>query len=156
MFERILVPLDGSHLAEAALAPAAEVAKRFDAKLYLLQVLPLEGAPQLEGWKAEIPEEEAELERKQSELYECAANEYLTHVINKLAAAGIAAEAVVTMGDAADAILDCLKREEISLLVISSHGRGGLGRLIFGSIAEKVLHGTRVSVLVVHATPDGA
>ncbi len=156
MFERILVPLDGSHLAEAALPATCEIAKRFGSRIILLQALPLEGVLPVAGAVAETQEEEMDLVRQRSELDEQASNEYLTHLVNEFAAEGIAAEAAECSGDPAEAILSYLEGAEISLLVISSHGRGGLGRLVFGSVADKLLRASRVPMLVIHSKPDGA
>jgi nucleotide-binding universal stress UspA family protein len=55
----------------------------------------------------------------------------------------------VWYGPAAPTIVEAAEAERADLIIISSHGRGGIGRLIFGSVAESVLHGTRIPILLV-------
>jgi nucleotide-binding universal stress UspA family protein len=55
----------------------------------------------------------------------------------------------VGYGPAAPTIVEAAEAEQVSLIVMSSHGRGGLGRMIFGSVAESVLRGTRTPILIV-------
>jgi nucleotide-binding universal stress UspA family protein len=149
MFERILVPLDGSHLAEAALPPALAIATQFRSKLVLLQVIPFDLVDATAEAESPVKMQAEDLERR-------GANEYLTHLVNELASSHVAAEAKVIEAAPAEAILDCVKTEDIGLIVMSTHGRGGLGRLVFGSVADQLLRRSRVPVLVIRPAPDGA
>jgi nucleotide-binding universal stress UspA family protein len=73
-----------------------------------------------------------------------------------LKAAGMDAQAVVLQGDPREAILDLAKRERVDLVVMGSHGRTGLGKLLMGSVASHVVAHAPCSVLVVRAEASGA
>jgi nucleotide-binding universal stress UspA family protein len=144
MFELILVPLDGSHLAEAALGPAVAIAAQFRSKVLLVQVMPFDvmGA---------VAEADLSAESETQVIEERAARDYLTHLVYDLAARGIAAEARVIEGDPAAVILNVLEAEDVALLVMSTHGRGGLARVVMGSVADQVLRESRVPTLLINA-----
>jgi len=136
--ERILVPLDGSDLAEAALETAINILKEQPATtLVLLRA-------------TELPRpSEAESTADQA----CAVREaesYLNGVAAGLRECGITrVKTTVWDGPAAPTIVEAAEVEKADLIVLSSHGRGGVGPLIFGSVAESVLHGTRTPILLV-------
>ena len=71
------------------------------------------------------------------------ANEYLAILVNDLAAKGVSAEPVVTIGNATDGIVWAADREKADLIAMSSHGRSGIGRLVLGSVADGVVRRTR-------------
>lgn len=150
MYQKILVPLDGSELAEKALPYAREIAHRFDAELILLVVVTLPRAvavgPEMHvplGWSTlkDYENEQAELflEEKKQELEE----------------AGQRVQTVLRGGAAEDGIVDYAEDEDVDLVVMSSHGRSGLSRWIFGSVTQKVLQGCAVPVLVVKPEKRG-
>ena len=147
MFESILLPLDGSPLAEAALPAAEQVAKRFGAKLVLLEVVPPGdvSAWMAPGARANAPEEKKRLFQHDREL----AEEYLSAKVHSLKAEDITAEAMVKVGDPVDEILALIGGAGISLIVMATHGRGGLSKLIFGSVAEKVVHHCNIPVMII-------
>ena len=136
--ERILVPLDGSDLAEAALETALELAcEQPTATLVLLRAAE---APTRAA--ADRMEERARLVRE--------AETYLHGVAAGLREAGInRVKTCVWYGPAAPTIVEAAESEEASLIVMTSHGAGGLGRMILGSAAESVLRGTRRPILIV-------
>ena len=146
VFESILLPLDGSPLAEAALPAAGQVAKRFGAKLFLLEVLP---PADVGAWMApgrdNAPEGQKQLLEHDREL----ALEYLSAKVLSLKGDDINAEAIVKVGNPVDEILGSVTAMEISLIVMATHGRGGLSKLILGSVAEKVLHHCHIPVMIV-------
>jgi nucleotide-binding universal stress UspA family protein len=136
--ERIMVPLDGSDLAEAALETALElVSEQPAADLVLLRAA--EAPTRAAGDRME---ERARLVRE--------AETYLHGVAAGLREAGISrVKTCVWYGPAAPTIVEAAESEGASLIVMTSHGHSGLGRMIFGSVVESVLHGTRTPILIV-------
>jgi nucleotide-binding universal stress UspA family protein len=140
--DRILVPLDGSELAEAAIAGATEMAASKSATLMLVRAAEARTLPGTDVTGAQI---EAVRE----------AEAYLVSVKAKLESQGVRkVEANVWYGPAAPAIIEAAQIYKPDLIVMSTHGRSGLGRLIFGSVAESVLRGTTVPILLIR--PSGA
>jgi nucleotide-binding universal stress UspA family protein len=140
--DRILVPLDGSELAEAAIAGAVERAASRSATLMLVRAAEARTLPGTDMIGAQI---EAVQE----------AEGYLAAVKAKLEKQGVQKiEANVWYGPAATAIIEAAQMYKPDLIVMSTHGRSGLGRLIFGSVAETVLRGTTVPILLIR--PAGA
>ena len=139
---KILVPLDGSLLAEAALTSAADVARSSGAQLLLIRAAQAHTLPGLDPTDAEIKvvgEAEA----------------YLASVAERLAAPGLKnVDSAVWYGPAARAIVEAARFHKVDLVVMTTHGRTGLGRLILGSVAESVLRGTTIPILLLRA--DGA
>lgn len=136
--ERILVPLDGSDLAEAALETALELASEQPAVHLILLRAAESPAPAAD----DRMEERARLVRE--------AETYLHGVAAGLREAGISrVKTCVWCGPAATTIVEVAESERASLIVMTSHGQGGLGRMIFGSVAESVLRGTRTPILIV-------
>lgn len=140
--DRILVALDGSVLAEAALWGALDLAEKYGATLSLLraaEIHALPGADKVEAQVAAIRE----------------AEEYLAGVVRRLADRGFRrVETHVWYGPPAAAIVEAASAQKADLVVMSTHGRSGLGRLILGSVAESVLRGTTTPILIVR--PDAA
>jgi len=143
MYSRLLVPLDGSKRAEQALPHAVRLAAEFGAELVLLRVIPL--IPTVKA-KDLSPVDFPELEDRER----LAATEYLTPIVEKLAEQGVRARvALERRGDAGGAIIDFVEKEKIDLVVMSSHGRSGLARWIYGGVAEKVLHHVACPMMLV-------
>jgi nucleotide-binding universal stress UspA family protein len=150
----IVVPLDGSPLAEKALRPAAELARLFDAELALVRVnrpalldvyLPEgAGAVSTTGAMEEAERVEA-LEREE-------ARQYLDRVASALAARGVRCRTDVLIDRSpASGILAEASARHADLIALETHARRGLARLIFGSVADDVLRGGNAPVLVHHA-----
>jgi nucleotide-binding universal stress UspA family protein len=141
----ILVPLDGSPLAEAALVPASAMAKLFGAELLLVQVVwPLSAGNLLPvPFPAGYDNEVIGVQRKETQ-------EYLDSVANDLGERGVAARATVVVGhNVAEALLDLAHPQRIDLVAIATHGRGGIRRLMLGSVADKLIRGAGPPALVV-------
>lgn len=137
--ERILVPLDGSPLAEAALAPAIELADFSGARLFLLRAAQARTLPGVDPTEAEV-----KVVRE--------AEAYLDEVKARLAKrSAIDVEATVWYGPASVAIVEAAEFHGVSLILMTTHGRTGLERLILGSVAESVLRGTRTPILLLRA-----
>ncbi len=154
MKRRILVPLDGSEAAECVLPYVKQLARALKAKVNLLQVfeprVPDHLAYGLESAGAlEIEEREATVERNQSE-------NYLSRVASRLQAEGLDVSWEEVEGGAAERIIDLAQFEKAELVVVSTHGHTGLDKVVRGSVAEEVLRGARVPVLLVKpARHDG-
>jgi len=145
--QSILLPLDGSDLSLRALAHAERLATGLQARLVLLRVGHVI-APEALG----VPELSMalahELQLQQLRLDE-ALTGYLEDLARPLREKGLNVETVVRMGDAASQIVELAESEHVDLVVMSSHGRTGLSRWIYGSVAERVLHNVRCSLMVV-------
>ena len=145
MYERILVPLDGSELAEGAVRHAEEIARATGAEILLTQsvFIPMPVVPEallIAGGKAVM------------EAAKSAAG-YLDRIAASLRAEGLKVRTIVEERPPADAILHVAEREEVDAIVMCTHGRSGLSRLVMGSVAESVLHATRRPVMLVKPEP---
>jgi nucleotide-binding universal stress UspA family protein len=139
---KILVPLDGSALAESAIPKAVELAK--DAPSASLMLLRAAEAPILTG---------DPIEAQIAAVRE--AEEYLEAVAACLKEQGLdEVTTSVWYGPPAPAIVEAAHVARADLIVMSTHGRSGVGRLLMGSVAESVLRGTRVPILLLR--PSGA
>ena len=137
---RILVPLDGSEIGEAAIAPAVEMAQTGSPLLILMRAADPRILPGTDVIGAQI---QAVRE----------AEEYLSGVKEKLEKTGVKRiETHVWYGPAAPAIVEAARVQKVDLIVMSTHGRSGFGRIIFGSVAESVLRGTRVPILLIRSS----
>lgn len=135
----ILVPLDGSELAEGALAYAIAVAKALTA--------PIVPVTSWEGTEADLgatfPSMAVEIEQKASAYH----GEYLEGIRKRIAAAGVVAEPRVVSGDAGEQILVVAQETGARMIVLSTHGRSGIGRWFYGSVASRLLRESLVPVL---------
>ena len=149
MYKRILVPLDGSKLAERALKVALEFCAD-SGEMILLQVirLPLPVMTPDVGLSLPVIGMDDLMEEALS---------YLNKWVEKLTEQGVKVSADVVEGDdVAEAIVEYAKDHDIDLIVQSTHGRGGLSRLVFGSVAEGVLRRTACPVLFIRSGNDKA
>jgi nucleotide-binding universal stress UspA family protein len=141
---KILVPLDGSRLAERALDPAVILARATGAELHLMRVT----APLIRHVGSERYEQLA------LTLNENEAKMYLSDELSRLSEAGVVLSAHTTVGPIADEIITFSQQHRIDLIIMSSHGRSGPGRWVFGSIAEKVLRQATCATLVIRARAE--
>lgn len=138
MFKRILVPLDGSTLAELALPKAVELAKLMGAEITLVRAVEASVRPGADRTAAEITAV------RDGEVY-------LDDVVRRLAREGVPVHSMVWYGPAVFAITEAVRLGRADAIVMGTHGRSGLGRLVVGSIAEAVLRRTTVPILLVRA-----
>jgi len=141
LFEKILVCLDGSELAEQVLPYAEEQAKRFGSKVILLRVVPVASTTAM-ATAAEVAAEQIAGDTGQAE-------RYLEDVAQGLRRNGLDVETRVLQGKEGGAIVEYAHRSGIDLIAIATHGRSGLGRAVFGSVADYVLRESGLPVLVV-------
>lgn len=143
MFKKILVCLDGSKLAEQILPHSADTAASLGARVILFRVLAAPaamapGAPSVPVETPSTPELEAE------------AKKYLREIAGSLAQKGVSTEVVVQQGPAAGkVILDYANGNAVDLIAIATHGRSGLGRAVFGSVADFVLRESGLPILLI-------
>lgn len=149
MFERILVCLDGSKLAEQIMPYAREEAIRFQGKLVLLQVVPepVTYSPGIPGG-APVPVQTDIMVAGMKEALD-RAKEYLEKAARPLRKRGIEVETVAVPGRAGEAILEYADKNRIKLITIATHGHGGLRRAVFGSVADYVLRESGLPVLII-------
>jgi len=146
---RILLPTDFSGCANYALPYAAAIARAVDATVICLNVVePIVPAVGYTGMAEAMPIAEM------SEQMEDSAERELPDVMRCEDLRGLKVEEVIGHGDAAAEIVRVADEQEVDLIVISSHGRTGLGRIIFGSTAEAVVRHARCPVLVVKPPPE--
>ena len=138
MFKRILVPLDGSSLAEAILPQVQDLAKALGAELFLVRAAVAHVFPGVDPTEGEV-----DVVRK--------AEAYVTEVAGRLHDAGIPIHTAVRYGEAAEEILRHIKDNAVDLVAMSTHGRSGLSRLVLGSVAAQVVHRATVPVLLMRA-----
>ncbi len=154
MYSQILVPLDGSKLAEKALPHAEGLAKTSKATIHLLRVFTRhpEGPDPTSGSgleTAESVQHNIEIARRLEDSLISQAEEYLEHITIRLKNDGLSVESDITEGHADDRIVNYAKNHGIDLIVMSTHGRGGLRRLLLGSVTDRVIRAGEVPVLVV-------
>lgn len=152
LVKRILVPLDGSSVGETAIPYAEALAKPLGAELILFQVL--EPAAEAVAWTGTyesraIPPKPVDAGGGKSH-----AIAYLESVGSPLKGKGLSVSTATALGQPANQIIDYAKDKAIDLIAMSTHGRSGIGRWVFGSIADKVLHSGDTAVLVVRAAKE--
>ena len=145
MFKHILVPIDGSATATFAVAKAAELAKTLGSKVtvvYVIDPYPFTGVG-------------ADFAYGQTQYLSAAtaeANAVLDAAKSTMQAAGVVVDAALSEGHAVhQGILDTLKSTGADLIVMGSHGRRGLEKLMLGSVTQRVLGAVHVPVLVVRS-----
>lgn len=147
MFNHILIPLDGSPLAEAALPTALELANHFDSEITLVRVnhIPTITTSTSGPVYAELMLEVRQQTQKEAEAY-------LKAHQGSLRQQGYRVHAHITEGEpVADILLDLVDTLNADTIVMSTHGRGGMSRWVFGSVADKVLRGSHVPVVLIRA-----
>ncbi len=154
MAEKILVPLDGSKVGEAALPYVEELITKMQpgtkVEITLFQVMSSLSYYVVAGEaSARVPYTEQEIEKMKGQ-----AEEYLIKVGEPLRKAGATTKVRVAVGNPVDEIIDAADDVKVNMIAMSSHGRSGLSRLTFGSVTDRVLRSGHMPVLVVKA-PKG-
>jgi len=148
LVRKMLVPLDGSPIAEQVLPHAEAVAGTLGSEILLFHVFePMRkhaGGVVYRALPDEVVNEEND-RRKQAGL------SYLNEISKKMKAQETPVSIEVTRGSPADQILDYAETHGTDLIAMSTHGRSGIGRWVFGSVTDKVLHSGDTAVLVVRA-----
>lgn len=150
MFKKILVCLDGSALAEQILPYAAEQALCCQSKMFLMHVstIPVIVAPAIPGYgPAVLRPTPATVEKIEKE--EETAEAYLERLSQPLREKGLDVECLSVAGTPGEAIVGYADENEVELIALATHGRGGLGRLVFGSVADFVLRKSGKPILLI-------
>lgn len=154
MYDTLVIPLDGSRLAEHALPHGIALAQAFGSKIVLVRAYdPLASlAPGMAGVDGGFTS--AELIEATAEQYEREAERYLEDPRQTVSAFGVPVEAVVVRGSPVAALVDVIEAQPAALVVMTSRGRGGLKRFVLGSVTDALLHRLETPVLVVPNRPD--
>ncbi len=143
MFQRILVPTDGSDITAKAVTTAVSLARAVGAKIYTISVKEPFPYSAISEMQPTPPQEFFDAQER-------IAAKRVQAVVDSCKAAGIACEAhTVEALHPWEAIIDHAKRQECDLLVMASHGRRGVAALLLGSETQKVLTHSQVPVLIV-------
>jgi nucleotide-binding universal stress UspA family protein len=138
MFERILVPLDGSVLAEAILGQVRRLLFHKDAEILLVRAVTMPRP--IEAGAVELPA-----------ILMSQAKTYLAGIVQRLSSQGARVRSLVREGDAPEVLIDIAQEERATLIAMSTHGRTGLARWALGSVAERVLRASPVPVLALRS-----
>lgn len=147
LVKKILLPLDGSRLGEIAIPFAEALALAFNAEIILFQVY----TPSTIETGYRVPEITLATQREIEEHIKEFAQSYLRQWEIKFQEKGLVTSCVLKLGSPADQILEYAEENGIDLIVMSTHGRSGIGRWVFGSVTDKVLHSGDMAVLTVRA-----
>jgi nucleotide-binding universal stress UspA family protein len=147
----ILVPLDGSPLSERALPAAMALAKAFESQIILLTALEV-SFPTVATYDFDVS---ARILEAYEHMHE-EAERYLAAKEGELREKGFNVRAQLSEASPADSIIDAAIAEEVDLIVMSSHGRGGLARWTFGSVADKVVRHSPCPVMLMRKKPESA
>ena len=145
LIKKILLPLDGSELGEAAITYGEALGGALDAELVLFQVV--QPAAIVEPTEVGVLYSQPITD----ESGKASAMDYLNNFRKLLGKRGLKVSSAIAVGSPPDKIIDYTKENAIDLITMSSHGRTGIGRWVFGSVTDKVLHAGDTPVLVVRA-----
>ncbi len=141
MYQKILIPLDGSEHSEAALALAADLARRTRAQVHLVTAIEAEMSYAFEGWETSVADW---------------SQAYHEDVIARLKEGGVSpVTARVVYGGAAEAIEREADEVQADVVVMATHGRGALSRAWLGSVADSFVRRTDLPVILVHPEGEG-
>ncbi len=137
MFNKVLVCLDGSDLAEHVLPHVSDMVRQGPTEVVLLKVLPetiggVTGLSQKTPWTMQQR-----------------AGEYLKALAAPLEAAGVKVSCVTMLGKAEDVIVRYARENQIDLIAMATHGRGGLQNTLFGSVAQHILRESGLPMLLI-------
>jgi len=147
MYQKILVPLDGSELAESVLPHMESIATRYKAEIHLLTVI---HKPFVSQTFSDVALTEPIVEKAVG-TEAAGADSYLNKVAKGLEGKRIKVHTTVHMGKPAEEIVNHAEKSGCDLIIMASHGRSGPSRWTHGSVAEKVFRSSCVPVLMVQA-----
>ena len=145
MIQKILVPLDGSKLAEKALPYAEALAQKFEAEVLLVWVLQPSTIVPVDYGSVAVPPIDTMMEEAEQE-----AHEYLSRLQDHFRQQNIPTRfSVLKSHSVADALIDLAGQEKMDVIVKTTHGRSGLSRWLFGNVAAKVLQDAPCPVFLI-------
>ncbi len=136
MFKKILVPLDGSKLAEKILPRVEKLVRHCQAEVHLIRVVV--------SYRIDPKEEKEERDRLLQEAWD-----YLEKIVSRLRKKRVRAYAVVVYGKDAVQVCDFARKNKFDLIAMATHGRSGISRWALGSVADKVLRCSVVPVMLI-------
>lgn len=147
MYGNVMVTLDGSELAECVLPHVKAIAVGCNVgKVTLVRVVP--PLQLFHGLEASLtPEERQQIEADSRKV----AQDYLSGVAQRLAPAGMMVSTEVLFGAIVDQLVEYASGHEVDLIVIATHGRSGISRWVWGSVADRMLRSARVPIMMVRA-----
>jgi nucleotide-binding universal stress UspA family protein len=148
MYKTILVPLDGSPRAEKILPYVEELARCLDSTLIIMQVM----ETQMTFSGMEVNQQEAAFEAYKNELH--TAETYVANVQADFHAKGLHCQARVEHGPIVQSIIRVSRQANVNLIAMASHGRSGLARVFYGSVAAGVLHLTDRPLLLIRSEEE--
>ena len=148
MYQKVLVPLDGSKLAECVVEHVKSIATGCQVPtVVLLRVVEPFSPPTYFNLRHEMATEDTYRDAK--ETAEAQAKNYLSEMAERLKAEGITVENDMAYGLPADEILNYAEQKQVDLIVMSTHGRSGISRWFSGSVTQKVVGQSLIPVLIV-------
>lgn len=150
MYKKILVPLDGSEFAEVVLPHVEDIARRMEAEVVLMRVVHYV-ADYLAAANVMTATNPMVLEsiKEGDDAIRQEAGKYLVGIASLLRDKGLKVKTDVLFGPVAESILDAADEEKADLIAMSTHGRSGVARWLVGSVADRIVHGAKVPVLLV-------
>lgn len=142
MYKKILVPLDGSPHAEAALPHAKAIAQSEGAEIVLLRI-PMMPATEFFAREPSIAVNIHEEEQAE-------AMKYINTKMEALKREHIKVTAITQDGPVPETILDVAEQTQADMIAMSTHGRTGIQRWLIGSVADKVVHHAHIPVMLIH------
>ena len=144
MYHKILVPLDGSKRAEKILPHVEELAIRYKTKVIFFQVIEYKTIATPEGAFINYSDQEFDQIKKQAETY-------LEGIQEAFRLKDIESQTLVTYGPVVESIINMAAQEGVDLIALASHGRGGLSRVFYGSVAAGLLHRVDRPLLIIRS-----
>lgn len=142
MYKKILVPLDGSELAESILPQVVPLAKCMDSEIVLLRIVALPASVYAAAADPRLAIDIRDDLRED-------ATDYLNGIAAKLRAEGIKSSVEIGMGVVAETIQDLAVGMHADLIAMSTHGRGGFARMMIGSVADQLVRNAHLPVLLI-------
>ena len=149
MYKKIMVPMDGSQLAECVLPHVKTIAEARGVQtvVFVRVVEPLSLTP-VRGETGWMTEEEMKRVDAKSQ---AVAEQYLNNLVSGLDYGKVSIQKAVLVGRAGESLAEYASKNDINLIIVATHGRSGVSRWVWGSVADKLLHSARVPVLMVRA-----
>jgi len=144
MYHKILVPLDGSKRADRIIPHVEELARRYKAKVIFLQVVEYKTIPTTEGAFISLSDQEFDQVKKR-------AQKHLEAIRGEFREKNIESRTHVSYGPVVEGIINLAAQEGVDLIALASHGRGGLSRVFYGSVAAGLLHRVDRPLLIIRS-----
>jgi nucleotide-binding universal stress UspA family protein len=153
MYKKIMVPLDGSELAECVLPHVEAVARGCEStELVLLRVV----EPEKVYLGSDYAIDQKNVATRQSQRIE-GAEKYLNNIANRLSKIGLKCKKEAIVGRVSESLVDYCVKGNVDLIIIATHGHSGITRWVRGSVADKILRSSTIPVMMVRSpgTEDG-